>query len=294
MGVLARAAEGGSEAEAVIRMLLTPTVTELEQSASFMFKSSFIQGNVAYRDRVGRVTFVYDDEDPTVNAFATDQPIQTHNGRSVAPPLICFDAGLATTIRLIALALAAQLTAVETRAVSPGVSLLAGTFRAFGKACIEGRGKFTMDMAVAVFAGAVLPTLTRFDEHTLSLGQSYVAAMESFVIAHEAGHIALSHTLRQHVINLEISRNQEREADSFGASTLSSCPFRDYLFLGSVFVTIIFCWMDEAGGNHSATTHPLGRERFENALRSNSEAAAEAAARFGFTREHLLELLPAV
>jgi len=92
--------------------------------------------------------------------------------------------------------------------------------------------------------------------------------------------------------NFDIARNQEREADSFASSVLSASPFREYLFLGQVFITLLFSWLDHVARSKDATTHPLGRERFFNIMTNNTAAAGEAADRFGFTRERLIALLP--
>jgi hypothetical protein len=204
---------------------------------------------------------------------------------------VVFLAGLGVAIRLAATALSTHLALAEKRQIIPSGSMLAETLGQIGKV-VSTTGKFGPDSSMAIFQKCILPSITDADEHAISLARSYIAAMESFVIAHEAGHIALGHTqgARQ---NLDVSRNQEREADSFAASTLSTSPFRDYLFLGSVFVTIIFTWTEAVSGNRPATTHPLGRERFFNLLRSNSAAADEVARRFGLTAERLTELLPA-
>jgi len=139
---------------------------------------------------------------------------------------------------------------------------------------------------------AVVPTEILEDDRFVGLARSLSAAMEAAVIAHEAGHLALGHTLGQR-LNFDVSRNQEREADSFASSILTSSPFREYLFLGQVFITIVFSWMEHAARRTDPTTHPLGRERFFNALTNNSAAAKEAADQFGLTRERLIELLPA-
>ena len=115
--------------------------------------------------------------------------------------------------------------------------------------------------------------------------------MEMYVIAHEAGHIALGHTLGP-TLSYDMSRNQEREADSFASSCLSTSPFRDKLFLGQVFATVILAWMDHAAALDEVSTHPSSHDRFLSALRSNKEAAEDAAEQYGLTTAELQGFLP--
>ena len=160
-----------------------------------------------------------------------------------------------------------------------------------GSTLVQSGGTFDVEMLGMIFEHAVVPEIVEGKDRFVSLARSLSASMEAAVIAHEAGHIALSHTLGTR-LNFDVSRNQEREADSFASSVLSTSPFREYLFLGQVFVTLLFSWMDHVGRHKDPTTHPLGRERFFNVMTSNSAAAADAADQFGLTRERLVELLP--
>ena len=282
--------KAGSADVAEFAEVLAPKPSQIHQSASFTLSSPFIQENAAYAKRVSSINFVYMDHDLQLNAYATDHPVTLEDGTKVTPPVVVFLAGLDVAIRLAAAALSTHLAVAELRQKTPGSSLLAGTLSRIGET-LRRTGKFGPEASLAIFKECVLPSVPDVDEHTISLTRSYTAAMESFVIAHEAGHVALGHTQggRQ---NLDVSRNQEREADSFAASTLSTSPFRDYLFLGGVFVTIIFSWTEFVFGNRPATTHPLGRERFFNLLRSNSASADEVSRRFGLTTQRLTELLP--
>jgi hypothetical protein len=267
--------------------LLRPQPEHIQQSATFVFSSPFIQCNAQYQHRVGQISFLFMGDDAELNAFATDAEFKLPDGRSVKPPLIVFLGGLANAIRLASTALAAYIRSVRGHL---GAISLPHTFRQMGRAVIE-TGGFPFDASVAVFREHILPSIVDGEDRFVSLARSYAAAMDMFVIAHEAGHLALGHTLGRR-LNYDISRNQEREADSFASSTLSTSPFREYLFLGQVFTTVIFAWVERTAAQREAGTHPLGRERFYNAIESNSDAAREAADEFGLTRDGLLELLP--
>ncbi len=111
--------------------------------------------------------------------------------------------------------------------------------------------------------------------------------MNMDVISHELGHIALCHTLGRNV-NMEISRNQEREADSFAASVASSSPFSDYIVAGGIFWWVIMAWVDAASDNTEETTHPHSQERLMDYIRSNRDQAEE----IGVGEASIFEFLP--
>ncbi len=271
--------------------LLMPEPGQITQSASFVVSSPFVQNNPLYRTRIGDVSFEYIADDATVNAFATDGPVKTPDGRVIKPPLVVYYGGLATAIRLAAAALSAEVEAWRARQTSFGGSKLAAGLKLLAQAVQAGGGKLELEASQAIFSQCILPGLSVAPERFISAARSYSASMDMFTIAHEMGHLSLGHTLGVS-LNYDVSRNQEREADSFASSVLSSSPFREHLFLGQVFVTVLFSWLDFVGHATHGTTHPLSRERFENALRSNEEAARDAATEFGLTEPRLRALLP--
>ena len=73
--------------------------------------------------------------------------------------------------------------------------------------------------------------------------------------------------------NIEIDRNEEREADSFASSVISASPFGEYIFAGTLFWHYAMAMQSDTDSD-LASNHPLSRERFENFVRSNSEKAA--------------------
>jgi hypothetical protein len=270
--------------------LLLPLPDQITQSKNIALSSPFIQSNALYRTRIAGVSFAFLQEDTTVNAYATDFPHDLPDGGKLEPPAIVFLNGLASALRLMAAAVAVSMRPGEG-VPSTGESALGRTFRAMGSCLVQSGGKFDIEMLGMIFEQAILSEIVEGKDRFVSLARSLSASMEAAVIAHEAGHIALSHTLGM-ALNFDVSRNQEREADSFASSVLSTSPFREYLFLGQVFVTLLFSWMDHVARSKNPTTHPLGRERFFNVMTNNSAAAADAADQFGLTRERLVELLP--
>jgi hypothetical protein len=169
-------------------------------------------------------------------------------------------------------------------------SVLIGCLREIQKTVYSNGGRVDAETAKKIFSTTLQRAVEPIEENFASLVRSLSTAMECYVIAHEAGHIALGHTLGRET-SFEISRNQEREADSFASSCLSASPFRDHLFLGQIFTLIMFVWRASASTSEP-TTHPHSVERFYNALKSNSAAAKEAAERFGLSADLLKQLLP--
>jgi len=278
-----------------INALVMPLAEEINQARSMVFDCRFIENYPQYKDRVRQVTFRFLKADSTVNAFATDQPVKLSNGKTVPPPGIYYLGGLANACCLGSAALAAHVRCWHDAAPSSDESPLLPTFQKIGQTIVGSGGRFELDTSTDIFNQSVAPVMRQLlqqgEERFVSLAQSYRVSMYMSVVAHELGHIALGHTLGREV-NFNISRNQEREADSFASSALSTCPYREYHFLGSIFQNIIFAWVHHAGGSQAARTHPLSRERFENAFRDNSEAAKEAAEDFGLTHDMLSRLLP--
>ena len=259
---------------------IIPLAHQIEQSASFVFKSEFIQCNKQYKERIDAVTLDVDLADPKVGAYAIDDPT----------PRIIIKGGMARAMRLSAAGLSLHMQLREQGA-SP--SHLQSLFWTLGE--LMNNGMFQQDDGKALYTECIGKEVDAAfksgTERFVSLARSLGAMMEMYVIAHEAGHIALGHTLGPE-LSYDMSRNQEREADSFAASCLSTSPFRDQLFLGQVFATVILSLMDHASASTEVSTHPASRDRFFNALQSNKEAAEDAAEKYGLTSAELQRFLP--
>jgi len=129
----------------------------------------------------------------------------------------------------------------------------------------------------------------------LALAQDIATSINKEVIAHEIGHIVLHHLDIEHPLlnkTYETSRNHERQADDFAASVLSSMSHRHDIFLGHAVSCMFFCWREETIKPGQVTTHPHSRERLENALRANSQAAKEAAETYGLTKDFIMQAIP--
>lgn len=275
--------------QAELGALLELDPSEARQAAALVMNSRMVDNNVVYRKRVNTISFFFAEGDDSVNAFATDQPVGLSDGSQIKPPALVFCGGLARAFHLGAAAMAVYLNTRDEM-------ILRQTFREMGQVIIQAGGDLTHDDYFELVGAQLIPIvseqLQRGQERFVSLAQSIRMSMDMEVIAHEVGHVVLCHTLGRPV-NYDVSRNQEREADSVASSILSTCPYREYHFLGQVLGNIIFVWMEQLPDSApQATTHPLSRERFANAFNSNSDAAREADEAFGLSRRKLEQLLP--
>lgn len=294
-----RSFSGGPSARPLLNVqemeeLLQPDEHQMWQSSRFIFNCPFITSNILYAQRIEKTTFLFCPENPELNAFATDQAL-TAGEQTIEPPIIVFLGGLSAAIRLSGTALATHLAALASGRTSDQVGFTRAC-RAVGEAVMAGAGSLGPDACTAIRRKWIAPLLEQCDSQVSSVARSIVAATECQVIAHEAGHISMGHTLGSRK-SPETSRNQEREADSFAASALGSSVFREYLFVGAALTGILLTWVEAAGGPTTGAgpgdaSHPPSRQRFLDLFVSQPSAAEEAAQRFGLTRERLIALLP--
>ncbi len=235
---------------------------EVQQIAQFVFHSAHVQANPLYQHRAGQTTLRYLPDVGVVNAFATDQAME---GLNAEPPFIAILGGLVRVMQLAACGLSLR--------DQQGQEVLVRVMQALGRRIVERAGEFSSQDSreIAAHMG--------WDENgvsgeTIRQTRSYAAAMMMNVIAHELGHISLGHTLGKQ-LNNEISRNQEREADSFASSVASVSPFSDYSVAGGIFWWVILTWVEAAAGPHPATSHPHSRERLMDYIRANYDQARD-------------------
>jgi len=273
----------GSNVLSVPRSLIDPGVfslqtynNEITQIFELVRHSTVIQGNDVYCKRAGATTLFFQEECDEVNAFATDDSFPDV---PETPPFVVVEGGLCNASKFVALALAAS---VEHK----NRNHLLGCIQWFG-AKIRENGCFPAIDADQGYKDLGLELL--LTEEVQRKARSYFSAMILHVSAHELGHICLSHTLGR-ADNLEVSRNQEREADSFASSVLSTTPYSDYNCHGASVLWMVWTWVEE--GNFSflreATTHPLSRERL---IRLISDNASQLSAT-GITVNNIDEYLP--
>ena len=114
------------------------------------------------------------------------------------------------------------------------------------------------------------------DESVRKKATSLSAGMVIGILGHEVGHHVLGHldNTGSMAKNSEIKRNQEREADSFANSVISSSPFGEYVFTGTLLWHYALANKQAERGSVEGT-HPLALERLENLIRANPDKARE-------------------
>ena len=270
LGSLARPAVAE---DAVLSPGLSTAPGELEQLAAYVFHSPHVQNNAVYAKIAAQVRFEPDLDDPTVNAYA---------GFAGGEPRIRLLGGAVAFSRLVSAAATADRL---IRAARPA-ECLKTTIRTLGTHLLKNGGAISPENAQAIANQCGLLRALE-DEAVARKARSFAAGLNIGIIAHELGHYALGHTVGR-AVNLEISRNQEREADSFASSVISSSPFGEYLVTGTILWELVWVWCEQAAGRTAATTHPLSKERLMDFIRANAATAAE----LGLTEQRIGEFLP--
>lgn len=236
---------------------------ELLQLMQYVCSSPHVTTNAQYAALPDRLVFAAEANEATINAYAT-----VRDGKT---PVIKLLGGAIRFANLVSAAYVGSRAARSGGGQNPLPEITA----AFGRFCLECKASVSGEQACQ-FAQQYNLHLVLADPTLGRKARSFAAGLLIGILAHEFGHLALGHCYGRRV-NLEVSRNQEREADSFASSVISSSPFGDYLVFGTILWEAVWVWVEEATGQ-VATTHPLSRERLADLIRANPSAAAE----FGF------------
>ena len=244
-----------------IKAYLTPSEAEVLQLYRYVVTAPFVAENIQYKERLKDIPFVYLATNDIVNAAAGRQITEKDGKKGLAFHTV-FCGGAARYARLVGLAAALQDAGHKDMLKKFVVAMP----RRFCVRCAEA------DCVAFIAENGLAPALT--DEKIRQKALSYSSGTIVSVLAHECGHHAFGHLLSfSEKANMEISRNQEREADSFASSVMSACPFGEYIFAGTLFWHYAMA-MQGDGDSDAASSHPLSKERFENFVRANAEKAA--------------------
>lgn len=246
---------------AAIVAYLTPSEAEVVQLYNYVVNAPFVAENLQYRERLKDLPFVYIATNDTVNAAAGRRILEKDGKKGLAFHTVLFG-GATRYARLVGLAAALQ-DAGHEGMLKKFVAAMPKSF--CGRCGIEECARFIAENGLADALN---------DERTKNRAISYSSGTIVSVLAHECGHHALGHLLSFHEKpNLEISRNQEREADSFASSVISASPFGEYIFAGTLFWHYAVAMQADCDSD-AESNHPLSKERFENFVRANAEKAA--------------------
>lgn len=243
----------GADLEAIARYL-TPTEDEMLQWWEAVARSPHVRENARYAAAAAATRLGYLPGNDGVNAFART----AQDGKGFE---IVFYGGAVRFSRLAAMAVAQDLCGRK------------GTAARFARAMEDFAGSLPAKLASEVLVECGL------DEGFGAPGvagkaQAVSAGMFIGVLGHEMGHVCLGHVEgpNYYAANQEVSRNHEREADSFASSVTAMTPFGECLYEGTLFWHAVLAM--QQGAEAAESTHPLERERLENLIRANPSKAS--------------------
>ena len=275
-----------------VERALTPQPGEIKSLFSAVKSSPYIRGNTSYNETASRIKLRYMHDSLEVNASASygeDESEgsigQASSGKQIKTPVVKYHLGWDYMMRCVSVSVASCIDDGTNKLVS--ASRLAHALQRCSQSMVDG---FFVESERDYFYEQACSLTSR----GLALAQDIATSINKQVIAHEIGHIVLHHLDIEHSLNetYEISRNQEREADYFAASVLSSMSYRQHVFLGHAVSCMFFCWREETIKPGQVKTHPHSRERLANALRANSQAAKESAETYGLTKDFIMQAIP--
>ena len=236
------------------------TPAELDQLMGYVKSSPHVAGNSLYAMIAPKVVFKTI-EDPTINAYATVE------GQT---PMIYMLSGAIRYANLVSAAYVGSVLVDDGTADSLLPELIEDL-----ALFVAGNDFQISSKAACEFATGHGLNLIMADTTLSRRATSFAAGLIIGILAHEYGHLALGHLYGESA-TLEISRNQEREADSFASSVISSSPFGDYMVMGSILWELAWVWQEKHDPQGAvATTHPLASERLTDLINANPSAAMQ-------------------
>ncbi len=239
------------------------TEGEMRQLFEYVRQSAFVQENRQYAALMEDVVFVFDATNNEVNAVASRRV--GADGKELRA-ITCY-AGEARFAKTISLAAAAELSGIKG---SVGKMMEKLTPRL----CFS----LNQKDAVRLVRECGLDRLL-LDDAVRAKAKSIAAGGVVGTLAHEVGHQVLGHNFQhgKDMLNNEIRRNFETQADLFASSVMSSSPFGEYVFAGRVFAL----WVSMRRTDPllemipaRELDHPINRERFIALVLANKEKAA--------------------
>jgi hypothetical protein len=232
-------------------------------------QSTFVRNNQKYMDKVSKTTIQYDHSD-TINAYAT------MNGDDKY--LINIYKGLTKAMQACSIAFTNFVMYRDSNMLKKHINDLISLIK---------KNKFSFNHDAFIEYMLIIQNDIKASniDSVLRNSGSYAAGAILEVISHELGHICLEHLYDEHV-SLEVSRNNERQADLFACSVIATTLYSEYMYLGSLMSNFVFAWLGDS--NALATSHPHGIERLENMFNSYEYKLKE----YGITRELFDEIKP--
>ena len=257
----------------VVKMLMevvcsSPSVVSNSQYAALVprLQLKFIETSMARPEELGGFL-----DQSQINAYARMDPLEGF-------PTICLLSGAVRYAALMTAAYVGWKMAEDDPAWGRQAGIV--PFQRVVVAMVEhfqrNGGRLTSELA-ATFAnkynlnGAL--SVEEWREGALRLAYGTIIC----ILAHEFGHLALGHCCavaenKDKDIRDEITRHQERQADSFASSVVSASEYKEVLGLGTIIWELAFAVTELSSGADEGD-HPLSIERLLNFIRDNPSTA---------------------
>lgn len=232
----------------------------------------YVAGNPDYSRKANATTFTFEDEDGTVNAYAS----QDGFGGPEAYKVVLFN-GLCEAFRFGSMGIAEFM---KTQDLEKFIRLV----KYLGSEIVKSGGTFDKQMVNKGISDCGVKLTGNMSREA----KSYLAGATLFVLAHEVGHIILSHVVRDYDSD-HLSRNDERSADLVACSVAEASAFTGYAVMGGLLMGFIFSWIHgRPNDSDPENTHPAGVERVYNLLNSHKEYLQS----HGITKDNVDRFLP--
>lgn len=245
-----------------IALYVESTPSEVRQLFEYVRQSAFVQENAQYAAFMKDVAFAFDATNNAVNAVASREVDKKGNELRL---ITCY-AGEARFAKTIALAAAAELCGHKGSVAKMMKNLTP-------MLCVELSSKDAVELVCECGLDRYL-----LEEAVLAKAKSIAAGSIVGVLAHEIGHQVLGHNYQsgKDLVNNEVRRNFESQADLFASSVMSSSPFGEYVFAGRVFALWVRMRQTDPILRMLPARkldHPIDRERFVALVLANKEKA---------------------
>ena len=216
--------------------------------------SPYVRSNPQYETVLRNTTVCYDEGDGEINAYANSE-----ERNQVRRPIVRVLGGFVRYAFCCGCARASDRLGVTTNALTCMLRDMKDSSRR------------ALDESQHAVGAAKSCTEVREEARRIAAG------MLMAVLAHEAGHLAYGHV--QHDVafiksNIDVVRNEERDADSFASSVMTSSAYGRYMFESFALYHWFFAQFDEPE-KAADLDHPLHKERLENLIRANERLARE-------------------
>lgn len=270
-----------------VKRLLKPDDCEVSRVMMQVCTTSFVSGN-AHHSQIASQSWLHfcpADADPNACAFVGEEPCSVCSQLRPAnkPLTIAVNAGLVRLFGLLAALVTAPL--LLHRGSGRYVACRDRLFRCAG--LLSEPDGIESPLAAGIQEHAIHACC---EPGVLPLALDLANGMLALTLAHELAHLSFGHVQGTGTAR-EITRNSEREADSFAASVLVSLPNPDRTLVGGVAFWGCLALAERHHRSSILDTHPRSLQRLASLIDSAPSAMQAAEAAHGLSRDGLLSLI---